>query len=431
MTPTSTTGASTTGPTTGLDAGQLRALIQEELPGLIELRHDLHRCPELGFEERKTSARIAQELDAIGIRRRAHLAAEVEGDEGTGVIGHLAGTAGNAAGAIGLRADFDALPIEENTGVAYASEHPGRMHACGHDGHTTILIGTARVLSRIEHRPNPVRFVFQPAEEGGAGGEKMCRDGALEGETFPGNTGLGPKVTRMYGLHGWPELPLGVIATRPGPLLAATDEFLITIEGIQGHAAYPHLAKDPIVGAAHVVTALQTLPSRSVSPLDSLIVTVGSLHAGSANNVIPAKAELHGTVRTLRDETRVLAKDLLFRTVEQTCAALGLRAHVEWNEGYPVTRNDEQEAARVLETARAAFGEARSVVAPEPGMSGEDFSYYGAHAPACFFLLGLCPEGGVPREQPQLHQAEFDFNDDAIAHGVEMMVRLALSESTA
>ncbi|MEL6740021.1 MAG: M20 family metallopeptidase [Planctomycetota bacterium] len=426
-----TTATTTTNPAApNLDGGRLRALIQEELPGLIDLRRALHRCPELGFTEHKTSARIASELDALGLRRRAHMAAQVEGEQGTGVIAHLPAIGAHvdaARGSVGLRADFDALPIAENTGVEYASEHPGLMHACGHDGHTAILLGAARVLRRLDQRPNPVTFVFQPAEEGGAGGAKMCRDGALEGDTHPANAGLGPRVERMYGLHGWPELPLGAIATRPGPLLAATDEFRITIEGTQGHAAYPHLALDPIVASAHVITALQTLPSRSVSPLDSLIVTVGSIHAGSANNVIPAKAELHGTVRTLRDETRVLAKDLLFRTVEQTCAALGMVAQIEWNEGYPVTRNDEREAERVLEITRGAFGEARSLLAPEPGMGGEDFSYYGQRVPACFFLLGLCPPDESPRDQPLLHQAEFDFNDDAIAPGVEMMVRMALS----
>ena len=287
------------------DETRVRELIGHELSGLVELRRALHAKPELMFEERETSARVTRELEAIGLTYKAGLAAPKAGDVGTGVLAHLPATEGGGQLAVALRADMDALPIVEETGAAHASTTPGVMHACGHDGHTTILIGAARVLAKLEHRPNPVTFVFQPAEEGGAGGDKMVRDGALAGEA---GGGLGPKVARIYGLHGWPQLPLGVVSTRSGPMLASTDEFEVVIHGSSGHAAWPHGAADPIVAAAAVIQALQTIVSRNTAPLDSAVVTVGAVHAGEANNVIPATAMLRGTVRSLRDETRVMAK---------------------------------------------------------------------------------------------------------------------------
>ncbi|MEM1330473.1 MAG: M20 family metallopeptidase [Planctomycetota bacterium] len=407
----------------GLDRDRLRDLIDEELPGLIEFRRDLHRHPEMMFEERRTASRVAASLAEAGVEHKSGIAAETPGGEGTGLIGHLAATGGSNRPAVALRADMDALPIEELTGKPYASGNPGVMHACGHDGHTTILLGTARVLSKLSDRPNPVTFVFQPAEEGGAGGEKMCRDGALAGAQ---GGGLGPKVGRIFGLHGWPQLPLGTVQTRPGPLLAATDDFLVTVRGVGGHAAYPHLARDPIVAASHIVTALQSLSSRTVSPVDSVVCTVGRINGGSANNVIPDTTEIEGTVRTLRGETRATAERRFKEIVSRTAEAFGCTAEIDWQPGYPVTSNDPEQVERFFRVARAAIGEERVGVAPEPGMGGEDFSYYGDHAPACFFLLGLCPDGADPAKIPQLHQPGFDFNDDAIAAGVELMVSLAL-----
>lgn len=404
-------------------AASIRSSVQAEVPALVAIRQDLHRHPELMFTEQRTAAAVAAELARLGIEHRTGMAAG-EGRPGTGVLGHLPATTPTQGRAVALRADMDALPIAERTGAPYASATPGVMHACGHDGHVAILLGAARVLAAMEHRPNPVTFVFQPAEEGGAGGEKMCADGALRGA---GAGGLGSPVGRIYGLHGWPTNPLGSIATRPGPMLAATDEFEIIVRGTQGHAAYPHMGRDPIVAGAHIVTALQSIASRRVSPLDSVVVTVGIFEGGTANNVIPESVRLVGTVRTLRDATRAFAKAELFRIAERTAEALGARAEVHWSEGYPVTRNDPGEAARVREVAAAALGPERSLEIPEPSMGGEDFSYYGQHVPACFFLLGLCPSGADPAARPQLHQPEFDFNDDAIATGVEMMVRLALT----
>ena len=398
-----------------------------ELPELVAFRHDLHRHPELSYEERRTSARVCEELGKLGITAKSGLA------RGTGIIAHLPATttsnelAAALAGrdAVALRADMDALPITECTGRPYASETPGVMHACGHDGHTTILLGAARVLSRLEHRPNPVTFIFQPAEEGGAGGERMCDEGCLLGDE---GGGLGARVGRIFGLHGWPNVPVGTVATRPGPLLAATDDFVVRIRGTGGHAAYPHLADDPIVAAAHVITALQSIASRNVGPTDSVVVTVGRIRGGTANNVIPTSVEFIGTVRTLRAETRRRARERFYKVVEHTAAAHGCRAEIEWEEGYPVTSNDAGLTEHFFGVARGALGEARVSVVEHPSLGGEDFSYYGRHVPACFFMLGLLPAGQDPATTPKLHQAEFDFNDDAIPTGVEMMCRLALAE---
>jgi len=231
----------------------------------------------------------------------------------------------------------------------------------------------------------------------------------------------------MYGLHGWPQLPAGVIASRPGPLLAATDEIRISVTGVQCHGAYPHLGADPIVASAAIVTALQTIASRNVGPLESVVVSIGALHAGTtANNVIPQTADMIGTVRTLTPETRALAKKRVFEIVEHVARAHGCTGEVDWEEGYPVTANDPALTEHVLTVARNAFGDTRVQVVDQPGMGGEDFSYYGQHVPACFYLLGLCPEASDPASVPQLHQPNFDFNDEVMPTAIEMMCRLAL-----
>ncbi len=402
---------------------ELRDLIANELPELIELRHDLHRHPELGYAEHRTNEVIQRELSASGIDIKPGMA------RGTGVLGHL-GSKGSSPEstnqrAIALRADIDALPILERTGKPYASTTEGVMHACGHDGHTTILLGAARVLSKLKARANPVTFIFQPAEEGGAGGEAMCDDGALLGD---GGGGLGTPVGKIFGLHGWPSMTFGHIGTRPGPLLASTDDFVVTIHGTEGHAAFPHLCEDPILASGHVLTAIQSIASRNASPTEAVVCTVGAIQGGSANNVIPASVRMEGTIRTLSDETRSQAKERFFELVERTSEAHGCRAEIDWHEGYPVTRNDPALCEHVLAVARNAIGGGRVELVPDAVMGGEDFSYYGLHVPACFYLLGLKAEGAG--EVPQLHQATFDFNDDAIALGIEMMCRLALSEDS-
>lgn len=392
-----------------------RELALAELPVVRDLRHDLHQHPELQFEERRTSGVVQRELTALGVEFKSGLAG------GTGVLGHIPATV-NAGGArtVALRADMDALPIEENTGRGYASRTPGVMHACGHDAHTSMLLGVARVLTKTAHRPNNTLLVFQPAEEGGAGGEKMCLDGVLDGRV------LGKPACAIYGLHGWPELPLGQVATRTGPLLASTDEFHVTIKGKGGHAAYPHLCVDPIVIGAQIVTALQTIASRRVGPLDSVVVTVGCFHAGFANNVIPPEATLIGTIRSLRPETRALAEREFRSIVDGVCGAMGASAHIQWTVGYPVTENHPEPTERFRGVARQVVGPERLIEREHPTMGGEDFSFYGQRVPACFFFLGLRPEG--TSAYPNLHTAEFDFNDDALPLGVELLARLALAD---
>ena len=404
--------------TTHATATDVRTIVAAQINDLKTIRRDLHAHPELMFQEKRTVGVVARELDALQVAYTSGLAG------GTGLIAHIPAT--NSASdrpAVALRADMDALPIAEQTSMPYASTSAGVMHACGHDGHTTILIGAARTLSRLSDRPNPVTLVFQPAEEGGGGGKKLCDEGVLLGER---GGGIGPPVSRIFGLHGWPDLPLGVVATRPGPLLASTDDFEIIVRGRQAHAAYPHFGRDPILAAAHVVTAVQSIASRSIDPLDAVVVTVAEFHAGSANNIIPESVRLAGTIRTLGAQTRAEARERFIEIVERTASAMGCAAQIDYKEGYPVTNNDPSLVEHFFSVARQALGEDRVRLVEHPSMGGEDFSYYGQHVPACFFLLGLCPEGRDA--YPNLHQPDFDFNDDAIALGVEMMCRLALAQ---
>ncbi|MCW5767427.1 MAG: amidohydrolase [Phycisphaeraceae bacterium] len=420
---------STTSPASGigstpLTTETLRQMIRRELPELMAIRHDLHTHPEVGFEERRTSQVVQRELSKLGIAFKGNVGGPEPGT-GTGVIGVIPGTTAHNE-VIGLRADMDALPIFEETGKPYASKSPGTMHACGHDGHTTILLGVARVLSKLHDRPRTVRLVFQPAEEGGAGGEKMCRDGAIDGAIEgAGPAGVEP-ISRMFGLHGWPQMPVGSISTRPGPLLASTDDFEATIEGVQAHGAFPHLGADSILAMSQAIVSLQQIVSRNVSPFEPVVVTTGQARAGTANNVLPRTAVFSGTVRTLTREMREKCRGRLIEIIETTARAYGCIARVRWTEGYPATVNDAALASRVLEMARGAFGAERVSVTPSPTMGGEDFAYYGQHVPTCFYLLGLCPPGADPLRVPQLHQATFDFNDEALETGIEMMVRLAL-----
>ncbi|MFG0247174.1 MAG: M20 family metallopeptidase [Phycisphaerales bacterium JB052] len=402
-------------------APQLRSLIQDAHDEITAIRHDLHAHPEILFTEERTSRVVQEELARLGVTFKTNMGGREPGT-GYGVVAHIPATVDAPGDCIGLRADMDALPIEEANDMAYKSTKPGSMHACGHDGHTAILLGVARVLMQLEQRPNPVTLVFQPAEEGGGGGDKMCRDGVLDGDEA---NGFGPPVARMYGLHGWPDMPLGTVATKPGALLAATDTFDISIEGVQGHAAYPHLCVDPVVAASHIIAMAQSIVSRTTRPTDSVVVTFGSIHAGSAYNVIPEQCTLKGTVRTLDMDTRAKTKARFLELVEQGAKAMGCRAQIQWNDGYPVTLNDPNEAARVAQTATESVLVTDFQPVQEPSMGGEDFSYYALKVPSCFYLIGLSEPGKDP--YPGLHTPNFDFNDKVIPLGIEMMCRLALS----
>src|SRR5579862_6222282 len=295
---------------------------------IADIRHDLHAHPELGYGERRTAGVVRRELEAIDVKHVDGLAG------GTGVLAYLPATANlDSAPTIALRADMDALPITENTGKPYASQNLGVMHACGHDGHTSIMIGAARALAKAE-RSNNLLLIFQPAEEGGAGGERMCQDGVLDGSV------LGKPVDRIFGLHGNPHFAVGQIATRTGALLASADGFEITIRGKGGHAAMPHFGIDPIVVASHIVVALQTIASRNVSPLDSIVVTIGKLEAGTAHNIIPDEARVIGTLRALQATTRELGQKRITQIAIDIAHAFGAQTEIEWLHGYPVTLND-------------------------------------------------------------------------------------------
>jgi amidohydrolase len=387
------------------------AAIAAALPHYTAVRRDLHAHPEIAYQEHRTSDVIRRELAALGIAHVGGLAG------GTGVIAHLPATdPASSAGTVGLRADIDALPITEQTGLAYSSTIPGRMHACGHDGHTATLLATARVL-RDAHRPRPVTFVFQPAEEGGAGAEKLCHEGALDGRI------IGPRVERMFGLHGWPDMPLGTVGSRPGPLLASTDELRVLIRGVQAHAAYPHIGRDPVLAMSACIVALQQVASRNVAPTDAVVVSTCIVQAGSASNVIPQTASFVSTLRTLRPSTRELAKRRISEIVQGTALAHDCTAEIAWEDGYPVTHNDPALTEHFFTHADAMLGGDRVIRVETPTMGGEDFAYYAQRVPSVFFCLGLKPAHA--ERAPQLHQPDFDFNDDAMPIGIELFCRLA------
>jgi amidohydrolase len=364
--------------------------IAEGLPGLVAFRRDLHMHPEIAYEEVRTATRIREELAAAGIPFVAGLAG------GTGTVAHLPGRDGNAT--VALRADIDALPIVEESGRPWASRTAGRMHACGHDGHTAILLGAARTLARMAREnplPRPVTFLFQPAEEGGGGARKMVDEGCLDGSR------IGPPVRSVYGLHGWPGFALGTAGTRSGPLFASSDRFEIEIRGVGTHAAWPHLGRDPVLAAALVTVALQSIVAREVDPLEAAVVSVTRIHAGTAFNVIPPVAHLGGTSRALDESVRRTLERRIGEVAAGVAAGLGCTAATSYHDGYPIVRND-----------------------PHAVMGGEDFAFYLERVPGCMFALGLLPPG--QESMPALHHPAFDFNDDAIATGVELFCRLAL-----
>lgn len=377
------------------------------------IRHRLHQVPERAYEEFETATLIRQELEKLSIA----FTAGVSGAP-TATIATL-GDPGKPC--IALRADIDALPISEQTGLPYASRRPGFMHACGHDGHTANLIASASVLKKLVSELKVcVKLVFQPAEEGGAGASRLVEAGVLDGR-------IGPRVKAIYGLHGWPGLPVGVISTKPGPLLAATDTFHVVFKGRGCHGAFPHLGRDPIVCAAEAVLSLQMYVSRELDPTEPALITVGMIHAGTATNVIPDEATIEGTIRTLTPQTRRDAQAALRRRCEGVALANGCSATVEIYDGYPPTCNDPAATEFVIRTAREMLGEARFLPAARPVMGGEDFAYYGEQVPASFFMVGVVPHGRT--EYPPLHNDRYDFNDEAFESAIRMFVGLALRSS--
>jgi amidohydrolase len=370
---------------------------REELDRLIQTRRDFHRHPELAYEERRTGEVVAERLRALRLAPRTGLA-------GTGV----AADAGAAKGPrLMLRADMDALPIQEQNGAPYASESPGRMHACGHDGH--MAIGLA-VAERLVRRPPAaaLRFLYQPAEEG-RGGAQACTDqGALDG------------VTAAFGLHLWSPLPVGRIGVNRGALMAAVDNFTIDIEGRGGHGASPHEAADPILAAARVVEALQSVVSREVSPLDSAVVTIGSIHGGTAFNVIPSAVQLQGTARSFTEITGRALPQKIRRIVEGTAAACGVSATIRYERTNGATVNDPRMADIVIDAAREILGE-ENVETDTRTLGGEDMSVYLERVPGCFFFVGCAREGAL---RPH-HSPVFDIDERALAVGTVVLEAVA------
>ena len=363
-------------------------------------RRDLHRRPELLYALDETSAFVAEKLSAFGLDE------VVTGVGGSGVVGVLRGQPGNRA--VALRADMDALPIEEITGAPWASQKPGAMHACGHDGHTATLLAAARHLAAERDFAGTVVFVFQPAEEGGAGARAMIEDGLFQ--RFP--------VDEIYGIHNLPGLPVGRFAVRPGAIMASTDRFYIDILGRGGHAARPHETIDPILVGAQLVTALQSIVARNTDPLASGVVSVTTFHAGNTDNVIPQTARLSGTVRALDEKVRADLEVSVGRIATAVAATFGAQARIAYERGYPVTVNHAGPAARVGDAIEGLFGGSAVNRAGAPLMAAEDFSYYLERVPGAYFFMGNGPSAG-------LHHPAYDFADDAIAPGAAVWAALA------
>ena len=383
---------------------ELRALAQANKDWIIEKRRLLHRIPERGFEEVKTQRAIMDALEEIGIPYTT---------ERTWVIGMIEGAMEGET--VALRADMDALPIEEPEGCPFRSEHPGMMHACGHDAHTAILLGAARMLHSIRDQlKGRVKLLFQPAEETLGGAQPMIEAGAMEN----------PHVDRVYGLHVMPYLPVGMVETRGGTLNASTDSVRIKILGKAGHGAYPESGADAIVCAAQVITALQTLVSRNLSPLSSAVLSIGMIEGGTAANIICDEVRLRGTLRTANAELRAMMKGRIAEVAQGVAQAMGCRAEVNIISGYSALVNDEGEAARVGRVAKRLLGENGFVEKAAPSMGGEDFSFFTDCAPGAFYHLGCVSADRLPA--PPLHSRDFELDEECLALGAMMHTALVL-----
>ncbi|MEM6846918.1 MAG: M20 aminoacylase family protein [Pseudomonadota bacterium] len=357
-------------------------------------RRDLHENPELLYDVERTANVVAKRLREFGVDE------VFEGVGRTGVVGVIKGQS-DSGKVVGLRADMDALPILEKTGKPWASKVAGKMHACGHDGHTAMLMGAAKYLSETRNFDGTVIVIFQPAEEGGAGAKAMIDDGLM--------SKFG--IQRVFGMHNYPGAAVGTFQIRPGPLMASADRLKITIDGLGGHAARPHMSRDPIVAGAAIVTAAQSIVARNVDPLESAVLSITMFNAGSADNIIPENAELRGTVRTLKAEIRDLVEERLCEVVELVGKAHGVNARLHYYRDYPVSVNDEAEAAFAGDIAAKIVGEQnvdRDVV---PTMGGEDFAFMMNEVPGAFIFAG------VGEDVANLHNDQYDFNDELIPVG--------------
>jgi hippurate hydrolase len=368
---------------------------------IVSLRREIHKEPELGFDTEKTAEKVLAALDGLPLEIQTGVAEN-------GVVATLKGKGEGST--IALRADMDALPIHEETGLPFASGTDGKMHACGHDGHTSMLVGAARALSQdhLRERLNgTVKFVFQPAEEGGGGGRVMVEEGVAE------------DVDSIFALHLWPGLPVGTVATKGGPIMAAADAFEMRLKGSGGHGAMPHLAADAVVIAAQVVTALQTIVAREVNPVEPAVLTVGEIGAGSAFNIIPETARLGGTVRTLDPDLRERMPQRIEDLAKGVAKGMRGDAELDYTFSYPVTSNDASAAKTALGVAGELFGEDRVVELGHPSMGAEDFSFFLEKVPGAFIWLGVGDVSG-------LHTPQFAFDEEILPQGAALFTALAL-----
>ena len=366
---------------------------------MVVLRRDIHREPELGFDTQKTAAKVLAALEGLPL--------EIEtGVAENGIVATLQG--GGDGPTIALRADMDALPIHEETSLPFSSATSGKMHACGHDGHTSMLVGAAKMLCGMRERLNgTVKFIFQPAEEGGGGGRVMVEEGVAEG------------IDGIFALHLWPGLPFGTAATKAGPIMAAADKFEMEIKGTGGHGAMPHLAADAVVIAAQVATALQTIVSREVDPVQPAVLTIGEIGAGTAFNIIPETARMGGTVRTIDDDLRYKLPERMEELAKGVARGMRADAELDYTFSYPVTRNDPEAAALALKVAGSLFGEDRAVELAHPSMGGEDFAFFLQKLPGAYIWLGIGDVSG-------LHTPQFAFDEEILPQGAALLTAIAL-----
>ncbi len=372
-------------------------------PDIMAWRHDIHEHPELMYDVHRTAAFVADRLREFGCDE------VVTGLGRTGVVGVIRGNRPRTDGdvkVIGLRADMDALPIEEDTHLAYASKTPGKMHACGHDGHTAMLLGAARYLAETRNFAGDAVVIFQPAEEGGAGAAAMIKDGLMD--RFA--------IDQVYGMHNGPGLPIGSFAIRPGPIMAATDALDIRIEGRGGHAARPHICIDPVLAGSQLIAALQSIVARSVDPLESAVISICEFHAGNARNVIPQTAELKGTIRTLKEDVRKLVEKRIREVAAGIAQVTGTKIDIDYERGYPVTVNHALQTEVATKIAKEIAGD-NNVHETPPMMGAEDFAFMLEARPGAFIFCGNGDSAG-------LHHPAYNFNDEAIVYGTSYWIKL-------
>ena len=379
--------------------------INQMLDEMKSWRQDLHKIPEIGLQEYETSKYIKNKLREFNINFK-------EGYSNTGLVAWVKGNKGNSNKSIGLRADFDALPMPEKNNFDHKSTKDGMMHACGHDGHTSMLLGAAKYISGNNDFDGTVYFIFQPGEEGFAGGKKMIEDGLFDDFS----------IDEVYALHNWPDLPLGSFGVNSGPMMAAVDEFDIIVKGKGGHAAFPHLVIDPIIVASQIVNAIQTIISRSTDPVDKALISITKIHGGTAHNVIDDEVKLSGTIRTFKPETRSFIAKKIEEIANGIAKAHGAGANIEFDliNKYPPTINSKKESEFAAKVAKSIVGEKNVNTAIDPSMGGEDFSYLLNKKPGSYLYIGQ----GDENHKAHLHTTKYDFNDNLLPLGANYWVNL-------